>query len=152
MMGVVASGSEDGTVKLWDVKEGKEIKSWNAHPGGVQSVDFTPDGRLVSSGRDETAEGWHETGKQPMASQPFPDISLRAEMAGERVVAGDWTGKIQVWTVADSKMVGELSSNPPSLEERLSSTTKTLSDAQQSIALLQKQLDAAEAKRKAEQA
>jgi len=152
MMGVVASGSEDGTVKLWDVKEGKEIKSWAAHGGGVQSVDFTPDGRLVSSGRDKTAKVWDQTGKQLMASQPFPDIALRAEMAGERVVAGDWTGKIQVWTVADSKLVGELTSNPPSIADRLTGTTKTLADAQQSIAPLQKQLEAAEAKRKTEQA
>ena len=151
MMGVVASGSEDGTVKLWDVKEGKEIKSWAAHAGGVLSVDFTPDGRLVSSGRDKTAKVWDQTGKQLMVSEPFPDIALRAEMAGERVIAGDWTGKIRVWT-ADGKSVGELSSNPPSLADRLSSTAQTLTESEQSIPALQQQLAAAEARRTAEQA
>jgi Planctomycete cytochrome C/WD domain, G-beta repeat len=151
MMGVVASGSEDGAVKLWDVKEGKEIKSWSAHPGGVQSVDFTPDGRLVSCGRDKTAKVWDQTGKQLMASEPFQDIALRAEMAGERVVAGDWTGRIRVWTV-DGKCVGELSSNPPSLADRLSSTAKTLTDNEKAIPSLQQQLTTAEAKWKTDQA
>jgi WD40 repeat protein len=151
MMGVVASGSEDGTIKLWDVKEGKEIKSWPAHAGGVQSVDFTPDGRLVSSGRDKTAKVWGQTGKQLMVSEPVPDIALRAEMAGERVIAGDWTGRIRVWT-ADGKCVGELSSNPPSLSERLAATSHSLAESEQSIPTLQQQLTAAEAKLKTEQA
>jgi len=151
MMGVVASGSEDGNVKLWDVKEGKEIKSWSAHAGGVQSVDFTPDGRLVSSGRDKTAKVWDQTGKQLMASEPFPDIALRAEMAGNRVVAGDWTGKIRVWT-ADGKSVGELTSNPPSLSERLAATSRTLEESEKSIPSLQQQWTAAEAKLKTGQA
>jgi len=52
MTGVLASSSEDGKVALWDIKEGKEIRSWAAHPGGAAWVDFTPDGRLVSCGRD----------------------------------------------------------------------------------------------------
>lgn len=151
MMGVVATGSEDGAIKLWDVKEGKEVRSWAAHPGGVQSVDFTPDGRLVSCGRDKTAKVWDQTGKQLMVSEPFPDIALRAEMAGERVIAGDWTGKIRVWT-ADGKPVGELSSNPPSLAERLSTTSQTLTENEKSIPSLQQQLTAAEAKLKTEQA
>jgi WD40 repeat protein len=152
MMGVVASASEDGAIKLWDVKEGKEIKSWNAHAGGVESVDFTPDGRLVSSGRDKTAKVWDQTGKQLMASEPFPDIALRAEMAGERLVAGDWTGKVRVWNLADKKLVGELSSNPPTLEERLASTTKTIAENEKAIPTLQQQLTAAEAKQKTGQA
>lgn len=152
MMGVVASGSEDGMVKLWDVKEGKEIKSWTAHAGGVQSVDFTPDGRLVSSGRDKTAKVWDQTGKQLMASEPFTDIALRAEMAGERVVAGDWNGKIRVWTVADGKCVGELSSNPPSLAERLALSTNALTANEAAVQTLKQQADAAEASLKSAQA
>ena len=50
---VLASASEDGTVKLWDMDSGTEIKSWPAHGGGVLSVDFAPDGRLVTAGRDQ---------------------------------------------------------------------------------------------------
>ena len=129
MTGVVASASEDGTVKLWDSKEGKEIKSWEAHKGGVQSVEFSPDGRLVSSGRDKRARVWDQTGKQLLESAPFADIALRAELSNERVVAGDWTGQIRVFAI-DGKPLGELSSNPPSIAERIVSAKKRLADLQ----------------------
>ncbi len=151
MTGVVASASEDATIKLWDVKEGKEIKSWSAHAGGVQSVDFTPDGRLVSSGRDKIARVWDQTGKQLMASEPFADIALRAEMAGERVVAGDWSGEVRVWSL-DGKRVGELNPNPPTIAERLAAATKQIADAQTAVPELQKQIAAVEEKIKVEMA
>ena len=151
MTGVVASSSEDATIKLWDVKEGKEIKSWAAHPGGVQSVSFTPDGRLASCGRDKIAKVWDQTGKQLMASEPFGDIALRAEMAGERVIAGDWSGQVRVWSL-DGKRVGELDANPPTIAERLAAATKQIADAQTSVPELQKQIAAAEEKIKTEMA
>ena len=34
---------------------------------------------------------------------------------GARVVAGDWTGEIRLWDVADGKLVAKLASNPPEL-------------------------------------
>ena len=151
MTGVVASSSEDATIKLWDVKEGKEIKSWAAHPGGVQSVSFTPDGRLASCGRDKIAKVWDQTGKQLMASEPFGDIALRAEMAGERVIAGDWSGQVRVWSL-DGKRVGELDANPPTIAERLAAATKQIADAQTAVPELQKQIAAAEEKIKVEMA
>ena len=143
MTGVVASGSEDATIKLWDVKEGKEIKSWPAHPGGVQSVSFTPDGRLVSCGRDKIAKVWDQAGKQLLASEAFGDIALRAEMAGERVVAGDWSGQVRVWSL-NGKRAGELSANPPTIAERIATATKQIAEAQAAVTELQKPIAAAE--------
>jgi len=48
---LLASSSEDGTVKLWEMQEGKQFKSWNAHSPGVLYVNYAHDGRLVSCGR-----------------------------------------------------------------------------------------------------
>ena len=149
MTGVVASASEDATIKLWDVKEGREIKSWSGHKGGVQSVAFTPDGRLVSSGRDKIVRVWDQTGKQLMASEAFGEIALRAELAGERVVGGDWSGQVRVWSL-DGKRVGELSANPPTIAERIAAAAKRLAEAQAAAAELVKQIASAEEKGKAE--
>jgi len=150
MPGVLASCSEDGKVSLWDAKEGKEIRSWNAHPGGAEWVDFTPDGKLISCGRDKIAKVWDQDGKVLGQTAPMADIALRAVLANDRMIVGDWTGKIQV-TKLDGKALGELTANPPSIVERIAATAKQLTDAQAALPKLQEQLPAAEAKLKAAQ-
>ena len=48
--GLVASGSSDGTIKLWDVASGQEVATLEGHTDWVQSVSFSPDGGLLASG------------------------------------------------------------------------------------------------------
>lgn len=151
MTGVLASSSEDGKIALWDIKEGKEIRSWAAHAGGVAWVDFSPDGRLVSCGRDKIAKVWDQNGKALGATQPFSDIALRAALSNERIIAGDWTGAIRVSAI-DGKPLGELSANPPTLQDRIAVSQKRLAEAQASLAPLQQTLAAAEQKLAAEKA
>lgn len=152
MPGVLASGGEDGTIKLWNVKEGTESKSWNAHPGGVLSVDFTPDGRIVSCGRDKVAKVWDATGKLIVATEAFNDLAMRATLNSERVVAADFSGAIRVFALADGKAnkVGELTANPPGITEQLALAEKTVTDTAAAIPALEKALSDAEGKLKAE--
>ncbi len=145
MTGVLASSSEDGKVALWDVKEGKEIRSWAAHPGGAAWVDFTPDGRLVSCGRDKIAKAWDQNGQAIGKTEPFADIALRAVLSNDRVIAGDWTGMIRVTNLA-GKELAQLSSNPPALADRLAETTKRINELQGSLPAVQQQFAAAEKK------
>lgn len=150
MPGVLASSSEDGKVTLWDAKEGKEIKTWSAHNGGVEWVDFTPEGKLITCGRDKIARVWEQDGKKIAETQPAADITLRAGLANDHMLVGDWTGKIQVVGL-DGKVVGELTANPPKLADRVTATAKSLADAQAALPKLQDQLPVAEAKLKTEQ-
>jgi hypothetical protein len=46
----LASGGEDGTVKLWDAVGGNETASLTGHKGRVRSVAFSPDGKTLASG------------------------------------------------------------------------------------------------------
>jgi hypothetical protein len=62
----VVSGSEDNTVRLWDLVTGKEVRRFTGHEGSVNSVAVTPDGKYVVSGStDETVRVWDlATGKE----------------------------------------------------------------------------------------
>jgi WD40 repeat protein len=56
---LIASGSKDKTIKLWDVKTGEEIRTLKGHSSWVNSVTFSPDGRLIASGsEDKTIKLW----------------------------------------------------------------------------------------------
>jgi WD40 repeat protein len=46
----VASGSDDKTIRLWDVKSGKSRTTPEGHTGEVSSVGYSPDGRTLVSG------------------------------------------------------------------------------------------------------
>ena len=111
--GLLVSASQDGSVILWDIAEGKERKKWVAHAGGCEFVDFTPEGRIVTCGRDKVAKVWDQTGKVLLTTQPLTDIALRAVLCGDTLVAGDWNGKVRAFLLADGgKPFGDVGSNP----------------------------------------
>ena len=52
----LASGSDDHTIKLWDVEVAELLNTLKGHSHWVQSVDFNSEGTvLVSGSRDEHA-------------------------------------------------------------------------------------------------
>ena len=61
---LLASSSEDGSIRLWDVQTGQCLQRLVGHSNCVWSISFAPDGRtLVSSSLDETIKLWDvETG------------------------------------------------------------------------------------------
>jgi len=57
--GVLASGSWDQAVRLWDVRSGKPLRTLRGHSSPVLSVAFSPDGSLLASGStDRTVRLW----------------------------------------------------------------------------------------------
>jgi WD40 repeat protein len=55
----LASGSEDQTIKLWNVTSGQELRTLIGHKDWVNSVAISPDGQTLASGsRDETIKIW----------------------------------------------------------------------------------------------
>ena len=46
----LASGSDDHTIRLWDVKKGAHLNTLRGHTNSVQSIAFSPDGQSLASG------------------------------------------------------------------------------------------------------
>lgn len=62
---LLASASDDQTVRLWRMPEGALARTYKGHRDDVQAVAFSPDGlTLVSSGKDNAVKVWRtDTGE-----------------------------------------------------------------------------------------
>jgi len=45
----IASGSDDGTVQIWDAMTGRKISTYRDHSGGVSTIAWSPDGNWIAS-------------------------------------------------------------------------------------------------------
>jgi WD40 repeat protein len=50
----VTSGSQDRTVKLWDVATGVAIRTFVGHSNTITSIEFSSDGKSILSGSYDT--------------------------------------------------------------------------------------------------
>lgn len=65
----LATGGEDNNIRVWDAATGEPKYTCGGHQGVVTALNFTPQARLVSAGRDGTLRVWelHEKGAREVS-------------------------------------------------------------------------------------
>jgi len=103
----VVSGSEDKTIKVWNVATGEMEQTLNGHTATVCSVAFNDDGtKVVSGSEDNTIKVWNvATGEMEQTLNGHTDqVFSVAFNDGTKVVSGSLDNTIKVWNVAKGEM------------------------------------------------
>jgi len=105
---VLASASDDKTIKIWDLVTGKERVTLQGHTAGVISVAYSPDGKtLASGGNDGTVKLWDvATGKvrTTLVGHRGHFVTFVAYSPdGKTLASRSCANKVKLWDVATGK-------------------------------------------------
>jgi WD40 repeat protein len=102
----LATGSSDGTARLWDLATGEIVHIFEGHAGEVGEVAFSPDSKYLVAGSTEGAHIWNIASGQ--LAQAFLGLKRVDSVAfspdGKYIVTVSFTDKnAQLWDVATGR-------------------------------------------------
>ncbi|MCJ1276255.1 U3 small nucleolar RNA-associated protein 13 [Puttea exsequens] len=104
----LASGSEDGRIKIWDLARRKAIASLDSHVSVVRGLDYAPEGSLlVSAGRDKTAIVWDaRTWTAKKVIPVLEGVEAVGFVEGTMLLyTGGETGRLRIWNAETGREV-----------------------------------------------
>src|SRR5581483_3563807 len=100
----VASGSDDETVKIWDLETGSCRATLEGHTQEVNCVAITPDGkRILSSSTDRTIRVWDAATARPLVAfdgHKEKVWSVAVLPGGQQALSGGWDNQLLLWDIA----------------------------------------------------
>src|SRR5262249_41818645 len=113
----LASAGADGTIKFWNSRTGKEIRTFQAHSDSAVSVAFHPDGKhLASRGADLKVKVWDLavteqaiwTEQCDLKPRKFGSAYTIAFSPDGRQVASATDGVVKVWDWKNRQLLHDL--------------------------------------------
>ena len=119
--GILAGGSHDGTVALWDVASRRIITTLEGHTRRVDSVAYSPGGDLLASASwESTVRLWDVASRRELpALEGHTDrVEQVAFSPGSDLLASaSWDGTVRLWDVASRREIAALEGHTDRVEQ-----------------------------------
>ncbi|MFN4261446.1 MAG: c-type cytochrome domain-containing protein [Gemmataceae bacterium] len=103
------SGSDDGTLRMWDVAKRQETRLFRGHAGAVRAVAFAPDQKhVLSGGVDQTVRLWDaDSGQELRQFTRHQDSVIRVAFLpdGQQTLSGSRDAVIRAWQLGTKPVV-----------------------------------------------
>jgi len=101
--GMLATGSYDRTIELWDAESGENLGTLTGHHGSVNALAFHPEGRILASAADDsTVKLWdvEQQSRLDTLSEPtMAQTCVAFHPSGRVLVAGGKDKRVRIWSM-----------------------------------------------------
>jgi serine/threonine protein kinase len=108
----LASGSNDRTIKLWDVQSQGQIATLTGHSYySVNSVAFSPDGRTLASGSYKMIKLWDVQSQREISTLTGHSDRVKSVVFspnGRTLASGSYDKTIKLWDVQSQREISTL--------------------------------------------
>jgi F-box/WD-40 domain protein MET30 len=98
---ILATGSYDATIKIWDLETGKELRTLRGHTSGIRALQFD-DMKLISGSLDRTLKVWNwRTGECMSTYQGHTEGIIALHFEGNILASGSVDKTVKIWNFED---------------------------------------------------
>lgn len=115
----IASGSDDGSVQIWDAKTGDKKVIYTGHAHWVRAVAWSPDGIYIASGSDDcTVQLWKAVNGDHVLTYTGHAHWVNAIVwshDAKRIASGSHDKTVQIWDRASGDIITTYNSHTASV-------------------------------------
>lgn len=116
---IVASGSQDNTIRLWSLADGKLLQTLDGHTGAITCLMITADSRyLISGSADQTVKIWSLPDgmlSKVLAGHTDEISCLAISPDGKTLASGSLDNSIRLWRLPSGEEIKELKEHAGSI-------------------------------------
>lgn len=98
---ILATGSYDNTIKIWDIETGECLRTLTGHTLGIRALQFD-DTKLISGSLDKTLRVWNwRTGDCISTYQGHTEGVIAVHFEGNILASGSIDRTVKIWNFSD---------------------------------------------------
>lgn len=98
---ILATGSYDSTIKIWDIDSGACLRTLKGHTSGIRALQFD-DTKLISGSLDKTVRIWNWRTGECMSTYPaHAEGVIAVNFEGNTLASGSIDKTVKIWNFED---------------------------------------------------